>query len=100
MVSTRLRGGHLGLKGVVAEKIPYSFKATYTVNYGVYNQSESSYFESRPWQLSLALDAEVGRRLWKLPVEMTLGVYGDIGELYQNSIGLMLKISYSDLRRF
>ena len=100
MVSTRLRGGHLGLKGVVAEKIPYSFKATYTVNYGVYNQSESSYFESRPWQLSLALEAEVGRRLWKLPVERTLGVYGDIGELYQNSIGLMLKISYSDLRRF
>ena len=100
IVSTRLKGLHLGLKGMVASKIPYSMKVTYTKNYGVYHQSESSYFQSRPWQLSLALEAGLGRNILNLPLDLSIGVYGDVGELYQNSVGLTLKMTYSDWFRF
>ena len=100
VVATRLRGCHLGLKGFVNKKIPYSFKATYTSNLGNYHQGDESFFASKPWQLSLALEAGVGSRVWKQPLDITLGVYGDIGKLYQDSIGLTLKLDYRGFARF
>lgn len=100
MVSTRLRGCHLGLKGVISEKVPYSFKATYTKNHGKYHQSKESLFESAPWQLSMALEAGVDSRILNLPLSVSLGIYGDVGQLYQNSVGLTLKIAYNGFRRF
>ena len=100
MVSTRLKGLHLGLKGMVASKVPYAMKITYTGNYGVYNQPASSYFESKPWQLSLALEAGLGRDILNMPLDLSVGLYGDIGKLYRNSVGLTLKITYSDCFRF
>ena len=100
VVATRVNGCHLGLKGLVNKKIPYAFKATYTSNLGNYHQGEESFFASKPWQLSLALEAGLGSRLWKHPIDLTLGVYGDIGELYQDSVGLTLKIDYRGFARF
>ena len=100
MASTRLRAHHFGLKGVVCHKVPYSFKATYSRNYGKYNQPETSYFVSRPWQLSLALEAELTKKLTRLPVCFSVGVYGDVGELYHNSAGLSVKVSYDGSHRF
>ncbi len=99
IVSTRLRGCHLGLKGVISKKVPYSFKATYSMNYGKYNSSHES-FKAAPWQLSMALEAGVDRRIIRLPMSVSLGIYGDIGQLYHNSIGLTLKIAYNDFFRF
>ena len=93
VVSTRLRGGHLGMKGWLAGKVPYALKATYTVNYGAYNQEAGSVFAKNPSQLSLAL--EFGWvKPFKLPVDISLGIYGDVGELYQDSVGLTLKLGY------
>lgn len=100
VTSTRLRGGHVGLKGIIADKVPYAFKATYTRNFGKYNQSETSFFASHPWQLSLALEASAGKRIWKLPLRLTLGVYADIGKVYQNSAGLTLRLDYLGNCRF
>ena len=100
MASTRVRAHHFGIKGIAFDKIPYGFKATYSRNYGKYHQGESSPFASRPWQLSMALEMEFGRRLFDLPVDFALGIYGDVGELYQNSAGLTLKVSYLRSRRF
>lgn len=100
VVSTRVNGCHLGLKGFVNRKIPYSFKATYTNNLGNYHQGDGSFFATRPWQLSLALEAGLGSKVWKLPFDLTLGVYGDVGELYQDSIGVTLKIDYRGFARF
>ena len=100
MVSTRLRGCHLGLKGVIAKKVPYALKATYTVNYGVYNQSADSFFAARPRQFSAALEAVINDRIWKMPIDLTIGVYGDVGELYQDSVGLTVKVGYKGFRRF
>lgn len=81
------------MKGWLAGKVPYALKATYTVNYGVYNQEASSVFAKKPSQLSLAF--EVGWvKPFKLPVDISLGIYGDVGELYQDSVGLTLKLGY------
>ena len=100
VVSTRVRGCHLGLKGLVSRKIPYSFKATYTVNMGTYYQASTSPFVSCPWQFSAALETGLLNTMFKLPIDLTLGVYGDVGELYQDSVGLTIRISYRGLSRF
>ena len=93
VVNTRVKGYNLGIKGVAAN-IPYKFRATYTENSGTYNKP----FTEQPWQLSLALEASFSKDA--LPVEYTFGLYGDIGELYQDSIGLTLKIAYRGGTRF
>lgn len=95
MMSTRVRAYHIGLAGVAFKKVPYVMKATYSKNFGNYKQSTTSPFYDAPRQLSLALEAEIGERLIDWPVKFNVGVYGDIGELYQNSVGLTLKINYT-----
>ena len=101
VASTRLRGCHLGLKGVISRKLPYALKATYTKNYGRYNQPATSYFTSEPWQVSLAFETVIGQRIWdQLPMEVAVGVYGDMGQLYPKSVGLVLKLSYLGSHKF
>ncbi len=100
MASTRVRAHHVGLKGVAFEKVPYKFLATYSRNYGKYHQGDKSFFADRPQQVSLALEAEFGRMLPKLPINLAAGIYGDFGKLYQNSVGLTLRFIYGDSRRF
>ena len=100
IASNRVRGFHLGLDGYAMEGVPYHFKSTYTSNWGRYHIPESSFFYSRPWQLSLALELEFGKEITNLPMTLAVGAYGDIGKLYQNSFGLTLRIRYNDLRRF
>lgn len=100
MASTRLRGHHIGVQGVIMDSVPYVFKGTYTRNYGKYHQSETSFFASIPWQLSLALELELGNEITNLPMTLAVGAYGDIGKLYQNSFGLTLRIRYHDSARF
>ena len=94
--NTRVRGHHLGLAGVVARKVPYRFKATFTENFGTYFVP----YEAKPWQLSLALEADVTREIIRQPLSLSVGVYGDVGKLYQNSVGLTLRLRYQDSRRF
>ncbi len=101
MASNRLRGHHLGVKGVIFNMFPYKFMATYSRNYGRYNQSQASFFSGAPYQLSLALELECGDRVFKgLPFGFAAGVYGDFGELYQDSVGCSLKIFHKGGRRF
>ncbi len=100
IVNNRVRAHHFGLAGNMTEGLPYVFKATYSSNWGKYFNSENSVFESRPWQLSLALELDFGKHITNLPMTLAVGAYGDIGKLYQNSFGLTLRISYNDTRRF
>ncbi len=100
MVNTRLRAHHIGLKGVAFNKIPYKFLATYSKNYGRYNQSAESVFTNTPQQLSLGLELEFGRTLFDLPIGFAVGAYGDFGQLYQDSAGLTLRFIYGEGRRF
>ena len=100
IASTRVRGHHVGVQGVIMDSVPYIFKGTYTRNYGNYLQGESSFFASTPWQLSLGLEFEFGRDVTNLPLTLGVGAYGDFGELYQNSVGLTLRFIYNDSRGF
>lgn len=100
VVNNRIRGFHLGLAGNMVENVPYSFKATYTSNWGTYFNPTGSIFNDRPWQLSLALELEFGKDITNLPMTLAVGAYGDIGKLYQNSFGLTLRIRYHDSARF
>ncbi len=99
VINNRVRGHHLGIKGVCAS-VPYKFMSTFTQNFGLYHQSKDSFFSNTPWQLSLALEADITSCLKNLPIGLNLGIYGDVGEMYRNSFGFTLKISYSDSRRF
>ena len=91
--NNRVVAHHIGLGGKLARKIPYRFKATYSKNFGQYYQSVSL-FETAPWQVSLALEVDVPRLFRNLPVSFSIGAYGDTGELYEDSFGLILKLSY------
>ena len=97
--NNRIRAHHFGVSGNVW-KLPYTFKATYSRNYGCYGQAESSFYTSKPWQLSLALEACVNNKVTRMPVDIHLGLYSDVGELYPDSFGLTLKFSYAGSRLF
>ena len=100
IVNNRVRAFHLGLGGNMLEGVPYKFKSTFSSNWGTYRNPKESLFNTRPWQLSLALELDLGRNITNLPMTLSVGAYGDIGKLYQNSFGLTLRIRYDDFRRF
>ena len=95
IASNRLVAHHIGLKGNVY--FPYVFKATYSRNYGLYHQPESSYFASYPWQLSLALEVGLDRLLGELPLNLSVCLYGDIGVLYRSGFGFTLRFGFADI---
>lgn len=92
VISNRLVAHHIGLKGNVY--FPYLFKCTFSRNYGRYHQGDSSPFANYPWQFSLALEVSLDRLLGKLPLNMSVGLYGDFGEVYKDSFGATLKFGF------
>lgn len=94
IASNRVRAHHFGIKGFVAE-VPYTIKATYSSNWGTYFNPAESVFNSRPKQLSLALEVGLRKQVTKLPVDFAVGAYCDFGKLYQNSVGLSLRVLYN-----
>lgn len=98
ILCNRIRAHHLGIGGNLGRGVPYMFKATYSRNYGRYDQPESSPYSSSPWQLSMAMEAALPQAFTSLPVELTVGVYSDLGLLYPDSFGITLKLRYSGLR--
>ena len=100
VVNNRLRAYHLGVRGNAFEGVPYTLKTTYSSNWGRYHIKEDNFFYTKPWQLSLALEFEFTSQLTNMPVSFAVGAYGDIGEVYQNSFGLTLRIAYKDFRKF
>ena len=93
MVCNRVRGHHIGIAGVV-RSVPYSLKATYTSNWGRLSNPEGCIFASRPKQLSLALEVELGEQVTNIPLTFAIGAYGDFGKVYRNSAGLSLRVLY------
>ena len=98
-VSNRVRAHHVGLKGVVRH-IPYTFKATYSSNWGRYLGSGQDFFASHPKQLSLALEVELREQVTNIPLTFAVGAYGDFGQLYDNSVGLSLRVLYGGMKSF
>lgn len=46
----------------------------------------------------MALEADITKNATGLPVTFSAGLYGDVGKLYQNSVGLTFKVTYSGSR--
>ena len=71
-------------------------KATYTSNWGKFFVKEESIYYNRPWQMSLAFEIQLGRKITDLPLNFCIGFYGDFGKLYSNCAGLTLRLTYAD----
>ena len=82
------------MAGVIV-KVPYRLKATFTRNFGRYVAP----LEGAPWQLSLALETFLNEGLTGLPTDFSVGLYADIGKLYQNSAGLTLLVRLANRSR-
>lgn len=96
--SNRVRAHHFGIKGV-AGPVPYSFKATYSSNWGRYSD-KGEFFASHPKQLSLALEVELGEQVTNIPLTFAIGAYGDFGKVYSNSAGLSVRVVYGGSKVF
>ena len=96
IINNRIRGHHLAFAGMLKQKVPYRFKATLTENFGLYHQP----FDISLWQLSMAFEVDIMKDVTSFPVALSIGVYGDVGQLYQNSAGLMFKVSYGGFHKF
>ena len=96
IINNRVRGHHLAFAGMLKQKVPYRFKATLTENFGLYHQP----FDISLWQLSMAFEVDIMKDVTSFPVALSIGVYGDVGQLYQNSAGLMFKVSYGGFHKF
>ena len=98
-VSNRVRAHHLGVKGN-AGKVPYLLRVTCSRHFGRWSRPDDRLFCMKPWQLSMGLDADLSFMTGKLPLDFTVGVYGDLGKVLPSSAGLVLKINYNGLRFF
>lgn len=94
VVNNRVIAHHLGLAGVIARTVPYKLLVTYSKNFGRYSYQMEPFKSSVPEQVSMALEATLPRVVRKVPVSITLGLYGDVGELYPNNFGATLKLNY------
>ena len=97
---SRVRAHHIGIAGNFTEGCPYKFKATCSRSYGRYGQSDKSIFASSPLQLSMAMEVGIQNNVTRLPVDFWVGVYSDLGQLYQDSFGLTLKVVRRSSRTF
>ena len=97
--NNRVLAHHVGLGGKIARRIPYRLKATFSLNYGQYRQ-RLSVFEHRLSQISLAFEMDFPHILRNVPVSLSVGLYGDTGELYQDNFGLTIRLSYSGRRSY
>lgn len=87
IASNRLVGHHAGVGGYVHPAVRYRALATYTRNYGTYKQP----FEAARAQLSLLLETHT---TLTDRIELLAAIGADVGEVYDDSVGLRLGIAY------
>ncbi|MBN1924997.1 MAG: hypothetical protein JW798_04110, partial [Prolixibacteraceae bacterium] len=87
--NTRVAMHHLGIIGTLAGIINWDSRLTYTYNLGTYNTP----FDPPANQFSFLLN--LGYIKQKLPIDISLSLAADFGNLYQNRLGAMLKLSKS-----
>lgn len=92
IASNRYTAHHLGIKGFLLRKIPYTLKATYSHNLGKYNQTDSR-FNTAPHQLSIAIEGEFPSSR-HLPLGIGWGLYIDSGQVYPDNAGFSLRLTF------
>lgn len=91
--NNRIIGHHIGLRGQAWKKIPYKIMLTYTLNYGLYIKPLP---HSPQKQFSFAVETALPH-LHKLPFQIHMGIYGDVGEFLPKNIGFSLKLSRKEI---
>lgn len=97
--NNRVTAWHFGIRGKAARTVPYRFLFTYSRNFGQYSQ-RLGMFDAAPQQFSLALEGKVPHLGRSLPLSLGIGLYGDFGQVYQDSFGLTIRLSYTGKARF
>jgi len=94
--NNRVVGHHIGLSGRLTEQVYYRSIITYTRNYGTYwdrERSDNFRFEGGSEQYSALVEFEAVNLIHPgITLSTSLGM--DIGELYQNSIGIIFGLKY------
>lgn len=90
--NNRLCGFHLGIGGKIAHAAPYRLLATFTNNFGTYDNE----YESARHELSLALTGETPQ-FASFPIAVTYGLYADRGTLYRNCLTFRIGLRYNIL---
>ena len=93
VANNRLVAHHVGIGGQIAHCVPYRLKATYSVSDVPYG-SVLPVMETKPKQLSVGFEVSSPLLGKHFPVAVSMGVYGDYGELYLNNYGLTLKLGW------
>lgn len=86
--NNRIRMHHLGLKGFVFKNIGWKTMLTYTQNQGTF----LSPFPAPRGEFSFL--SEFSYDLAHLPVQLNAGVAGDLGELFENRVGIYLGLRW------
>ncbi|MDE5610829.1 MAG: capsule assembly Wzi family protein [Odoribacter sp.] len=86
--NNRVVAHYLGVKGYIAQKVPYQLRLSYSLNYGTYGVP----LKHSPGQCSFGLEAGILRKT-KLPFLIDVGIYGDYGKLYDKNFGASVRIS-------
>jgi hypothetical protein len=87
--NTRIAMHHIGLEGTLNENIRWEGRFTYSHNLGTYDNP----YENPKDQFSSIVTFDYSHQ--KLPFNLSLSLAADIGELYENRFGAMIKLSKS-----
>lgn len=98
--NNRILVHHLGISGDYFESLSYKLLFSYSRNYGTYQDQEIELNRNGEYKFS----PSVNQFSWMLGIlykktdlrniDFTLTLAGDLGELYTNSIGLLIGIEY------
>lgn len=83
--NTRIKAHHIGLKGSIGNYLTWNSKFTYTYNLGTYNVP----YDNPKKQFSGYLNISYMNTQW--PINPSCSIAGDLGNLYGNNLGVMLK---------
>jgi hypothetical protein len=84
--NTRIAMHHIGLKGALSENIGWEGRFTYSHNLGTYDKP----YVNPKDQFSSILSLDYSPP--KFPVNISLSLAADVGELYENRFGVMIKL--------
>ena len=107
VASNSLVAHHFGIRGVAARKVPYKFLFTWSRHYGrtrKFDQDQAWRFDGHPQQFSIAIEGELDGRVLRgkaytsrkgCGMSVGLGLYADFGNVFPDSFGMTVRISWS-----
>ena len=87
IANNRIIMHHFGLKGSITPELKWNTKVTYSQNFGTYYKP----FDPQNNQLSTLLNVNYSSS--SFPLDLSLSLAADYGQIYENRLGAQLKIS-------